>query len=177
MADAAPQEEGVPASSSSGDETFTFSRAYLRALHEKPMKAAWSRHVTGAVEFIKTVVLREALAGYSERDFSSIVDIVPTADEVLKAIVDCSPNPTTTPPPGVSFTGAPETWKASGKLDSKTGLLVAVSSSGRSGLRFSGQCMPDIVSALKLVFPDSDVAFVKAAPSSGGKDVLSVRWS
>ena len=146
------------------------------------MKAAWSRHVTGAVEFIKTVVLSEALAGYSERDFSAIVDVVPTADEVLKAIEACSSNSKATPPQASAFGapqvtyGAQETWKSSGKLDSKTGLLVAVSSGGRSGLRFSGKCMSDIVSALKLVFPDSDVAFVKAAPSSGGKDVLSVRW-
>ena len=165
MADAAPQ---VPSG-----ETSTYSRASLRALHEEPMKVAWSRHVNGAVEFIKTVVLSEALAGYSERDFSAIVDVVPTADEVLKAIEDCSPKPKATPPQAY---GAQETWTASGKLDSKTGLLVAVSSGGRSGLRFSGKCMSDIVSALKLVFPDSDVAFVKAVPSSGGKDVLSVRW-
>jgi hypothetical protein len=37
--------------------------------------------------------------------------------------------------------------------------------------------MPDIVAALKLVFTDADIAFVKAAPSSGGKDVLSIKWS
>lgn len=145
------------------------------------MKAAWSRHVTGAVEFIKERVLSEALAGYTARDFSAIIDAVPTADEVLEAI---SLHETQAAAPfqlspsfhGTAF-GAPETWKASGKLDPKTGLLLAVSMlSGKTELRLSGQCMPDIVAALKRVFTDSDVEFVKAAPSSGGKDVLSIKW-
>ena len=165
--------EGTSTSSSAPEE-ITYSRAFLRTLHEKPMKEAWSRHVSGAVEFIKSKVLSDALAGYTARDFSDFVDALPTADEVLQAIDACKPKAASSG--SSSSYGAPETWKSSGKLDLKTGLLFASSSSGRTALLFSGRCMDAIVSALKLVFPDSDIAFNKAAPSSGGKDVLSIRW-
>ena len=139
---------------------------------------AWARHVAGAVEFIKSNVLSEALAGYKQQDISSIIDVVPAADEVLEAIGSHK----TAPAPATGFTpastyGVPETWKASGKLDPKTGLLLLVSSTGKYSLRLSAQCMPDIVAALKRIFTDVDIEFVRAAPASGGKDVLSIKWS
>lgn len=165
-----------------------YSRAFLRALHEQPMAAARARHVSGAVEFVKAQVLTAALAGHTERDFSLIVDAMPTADEVLEAIGSCSKvAPAATllgggfapHHGGFSFGAAEpaETWEASGKLDPKSGLLLAASTaSGKTELRFATQCMPDIVAALRLVFTDADIAFVKAAPASGGKDILCVKW-
>jgi hypothetical protein len=177
-------------SPSTSDGPCTYTRACLQALHQKPMSAAWSRHVTGAVEFIKARVLKEALAGFTEYDFSAIADVAPAADEVLEAIgsrtTKAAPAALTAlhtgltmaAPPHFGFgSTVPETWKASGQLDPQTGLLLAASSSGRSELQLSGQCMPDIVSALKLVFTDADIAFVRAAPSSGGKHILSIKWS
>ena len=140
MADASPQ----VASSSAHEETAqTFSRAYLRSLHEKPMLAAWSRHVTGALEFIKARVLTCALAGNTEQDFSAVIDVVPTADEVLVAMGSCetvvaapAANPLLDPFRGGqlggqrSEFGVAETWSSNGKLDPKTGLLLVTSSFG-----------------------------------------------
>ncbi len=164
----APTAPAPAASSSNEDEVIVFSRADLRALHAKPMKEAWDLHVTAAVSFITQKVLKEALAGYSGYDNAYVVHATPTPDNVLEAMGKIKDAP--------RVYSALETWSSTGKLDPKTGLIVSTSSSGNTALRIAAPCMDDIVAALKGVFPDSEVEFVKAAPASGGKDVLSVRW-
>ena len=154
--------EAAAAAGAERDTAPSFSRADLRALHEKPMREAWARHVAGAANFVKQEVLRAALAGATVYNNTCIVDAVPCLDAVLDAKAKSNN--------GALF-GAPITGKALSPLDPKSGLLVS-----GYGTRIAEPCMADIVAALKAVFPDSRVSFAKAAPASGGKDVLTVAW-
>lgn len=151
-----------------------FSRADLRALHEKPMREAWARHVAGAVEFVKQEVLRAALAGATVYNNTYIVDAVPCADAVLEAKAKTTPLSAFglgAPSASGTFPAGKTGGKAFNPLNAKSGLLAS-----GSGMQFAEPCMADIVAALKAVFPDSRVSFVKTAPASGGKDVLTVAW-
>jgi hypothetical protein len=142
------------------------SRADLRAMHEKPMKDAWMRHVTGVTKFIKEGVLIAALAGFTVYNNTYISSAVPCADSVFEAKTKAEA--VVQRPFQIGNTAAGPTF---GKLDIK-GLLCEHG----GNLKLSEPCMNDIVAALKTEFPDSKVAFVKAAPASGGKDVLTVCW-
>ena len=163
---ASEQSEAPPASFPAS----RFSREYLKALHAQPMRAAWERHVAGAVKFIEERVLFYALAGETEYATCHIVDCAPTADTVFKASSTLSSNQ---PYDDVKVKPRAATAQFCA-LDPKTGLLIGPTF---SGTRFSAPAMPDIVAKLRALFPGSRVEFVKAAPASGGKDLLLVNWS
>lgn len=142
-------------------------------MHEKPMKEARKLHINGAVRFIKESVLIAALAGHSSYSNSCISSAVPCADAVLEAMTKAASSGAGIQSQTAKGANAP----SYGKLDLKTGLMIGSSIAGCGmSMRLSEPCMADIVAALKAEFPDSKVAFVKAAPASGGKDVLTVCW-
>jgi len=131
------------------------------------MQEAWAMHVAAATKYVKKEVLKAALAGSLVYNNAQIMDAVPCPGAALEA------------QQGTEMTayrggvGAAEVRKTKtfGKLDPKSGLITS-----GYGLSFAEPCMDDIVLALKSEFPDSKVAFVKAAPASGGKNVLTVSW-
>lgn len=135
------------------------------------MKEAWALHVAAATKHVKKEVLKAALAGSLVYNNAHIIDAVPCPDAVLEAQQGAEMTAYRGGPFGGVGAGEVRKTKTFGKLDPKSGLITS-----GYGLSFSEPCMDDIVLALKSEFPDSKVAFVKAAPASGGKDVLTVSW-